>query len=168
MSEQDRIFAKNFALVIAGLVAFTLAIIVLAWNLNDLANRPDDPNAVVEVEARIAPVGDVFAGETGAAAAAAATAAPEPTSVAYDGALDGALIYEGVCAACHLAGVAGAPKLEQAAWDARIATGMDTMVDHAIQGYQGNAGYMPPRGGRMDLSDEQVRVTVQWMVDNLE
>ncbi|MEM6576462.1 MAG: c-type cytochrome, partial [Pseudomonadota bacterium] len=78
------------------------------------------------------------------------------------------LIYNNVCAACHTSGVAGSPKLESAAWEPRLAQGMDTLVQHAIEGYQGDAGLMPARGGRMDLSDEQVRVTVQWMVDQLQ
>ncbi len=170
MSEQDRIFMRNFALVLSGLVVFTLVIIVLAWNLNDLANRPPDESREARLEERLAPVGEVFAGADAQAAIAQATQAAQAAepAVAFDGSLDGAMIYEQVCATCHTAGIAGAPKLEQAAWDARIAQGMETLVTHAVQGYQGNAGYMPARGGRVDLSDEQVQVSVQWMVDNLQ
>jgi len=78
------------------------------------------------------------------------------------------MIYQQVCAACHTSGIAGSPKLEQSVWAARIGQGMATLVNHAIEGYQGAAGLMPARGGRMDLSDEQVQVTVQWMLDNLQ
>ncbi|MEM1092596.1 MAG: c-type cytochrome [Pseudomonadota bacterium] len=170
MSEQDQIFMKNFALLIAGLAVFTVVVILAAIQLNKLTSRPDNPDKVAALEARIAPVGDVYAGETGAAARAAAEAAAADAApkLAFDGSTDGTLIYNNVCAACHTSGVAGSPKLESAAWEPRLAQGMDTLVQHAIEGYQGDAGLMPARGGRMDLSDEQVRVTVQWMVDQLQ
>ena len=53
------------------------------------------------------------------------------------------------CMACHGAGVAGAPKIgDAAAWGPRIAKGADTLHKHAIEGFQGQAGFMPPKGGR--------------------
>ena len=169
MSEQDRIFMKNFTLVIIGLMVFTVVIILVAANMNSLSGRPDNPNRVTSLEARIAPVGKVYAGEAGAAALEQAQSQQATMQVAaFDGSLDSEMIYNNVCSACHTAGVAGAPKLEQAAWGARLEQGMDTLVAHAVEGYTGSAGYMPAKGGRTDLSDEQVRVTVQWMVDNLQ
>ena len=64
-------------------------------------------------------------------------------------------------------GIAGAPKLgDQAAWEARIAQGMDVLVDHAINGYQGDNGIMPAKGGRMDLSDEAVANAVAYMAES--
>lgn len=169
MSEHDRIFMKNFTLIIIGLMVFTVVIILVAGNMNKLASRPDNPDRVAAVESRIAPVGKVYAGSEGAAALEASQSQQAVAqAVAFDGSLDAEMIYNNVCAACHNAGVAGAPKLEQAAWDSRIAQGMDTLVTHAVEGYNGSAGYMPAKGGRTDLSDEQVRVTVQWMVDNLQ
>ena len=87
---------------------------------------------------------------------------------AYGGTLDGATIYQNLCGGCHTAGVAGAPKLVAAAWTARIAQGMDVLHAHAIEGYQGDAGIMPPKGGNPALTDEQVVATVDWMVENLE
>ena len=90
------------------------------------------------------------------------------SQVAYGGTTDGSVIYGNLCSACHTAGVAGAPKLEQAAWSSRIGQGMDTLVKHAIEGFQGQAGIMPARGGNPSLTDEQVAATVQWMVDELK
>ena len=37
--------------------------------------------------------------------------------------------------------------------------------DHAINGFTGSLGYMPAKGGRVDLSDEEVADAVQYMVD---
>ncbi|MEM9530527.1 MAG: c-type cytochrome [Pseudomonadota bacterium] len=161
---------KNFALLIAGLAVFTVITILASIQLNKLTNRPDNPDKLAALEARIAPIGGVYAGETGAAALAAAeaAAAADVPQLAFDGSLDGGMIYDNVCAACHTAGVAGSPQLVRSVWDERLAQGMDTLVEHAINGYQGSAGLMPARGGRMDLSDEQVQIAVQWMVDNLQ
>lgn len=168
MLEQDRIFMKNFALVIAGLAIFTVAIIGVAAILNDEASRPADTTQITEVEDNLRPVGRVYAGDTGRAELAAAEAAAAAAMpVAFDGSTDGELIYNNVCQVCHGAGVAGAPRLEASAWNQRLSQGMDVLIAHAIEGYQGSAGYMPAKGGRPDLSDEQVAASVRWMVDQL-
>ena len=39
------------------------------------------------------------------------------------------------------------------------------MKQHAIQGYTGSVGYMPPKGGRMDLSDDEIAGAVDYMVN---
>ena len=170
MSEQDRIFVKNFALVIVGLSTFTVVTIMAGVQLNKLTSRPDNPDKLAALEKRIAPVGAVYAGETGAAALAAAQAAAASAvpTVAFEGSLDADMIYNNVCTACHTSGVAGSPRLVRSEWTERLAQGNDVLIQHAIEGYQGSAGLMPARGGKMDLTDEQVQVTVQWMLDNLE
>jgi len=71
------------------------------------------------------------------------------------------------CVACHGAGVAGAPKFgDKAAWAPRVAEGADTLHKHALGGFQGKNGYMPPKGGRTDLSDQSVVNAVDYMVSN--
>lgn len=66
---------------------------------------------------------------------------------------------------CHEAGVAFAPKVgDAAAWAPRIAQGTETLNKHAIEGFQGKAGYMPPKGGRTDLTDQSVINAVEYMV----
>jgi cytochrome c len=42
----------------------------------------------------------------------------------------------------------------------RVGKGLDMLVQNAINGL--NA--MPPRGGRADLSDEQVQAIVEYMI----
>ncbi len=74
-------------------------------------------------------------------------------------------IYKQACFACHDAGVAGAPKLgDKAAWEARIAQGEATLDKHAIEGFTGESGTMPPKGGRTDLSDEDIKNAVAYMM----
>ena len=94
---------------------------------------------------------------------AAATA-----KVAYGGTLDGGVIYQNLCAGCHTSGAGGAPTLDHAHWDARIAQGADTLHRHAIEGFTGAAGVMPARGGNPALTDEQVAASVDWMIENLK
>nr|WP_219339545.1 c-type cytochrome [Luteimonas salinisoli] len=151
-------------LVTAGLIGLA------AWLHRSIP--ADVPESAVQRQLdRIAPVGDVYAGSTGAAAAAAATAAAEAAAasqVAYGGTLDGAVIYDNLCAGCHTSGAGGAPTLVQAQWTARIAQGEDTLYRHAIEGFTGATGVMPPRGGNPALSDEQVVASVDWMLDNLQ
>jgi len=74
---------------------------------------------------------------------------------------DGKAIYQQVCAACHATGAAGSPKMgDKAAWAPRIATGMDTLYAAAINGM----GVMPPKGGRADISDADIKSAVDYMV----
>lgn len=94
-----------------------------------------------------------------AAAAAAAPAAPAPT-VSADA---GKKVYDAACVACHGAGVAGAPKFgDKAAWADRIKQGPDVLHEHAIKGFQGKNGMMPPKGGSA-ASDEEVKAAVDYM-----
>ena len=79
---------------------------------------------------------------------------------------DGESDYKTACFACHDMGVAGAPKIGDVAnWEPRIAQGNETLYKHAIEGYQGKQGYMPPRGGSQ-LSDDAIKAVVDYMVAN--
>ena len=77
----------------------------------------------------------------------------------------GKSVFGRVCSMCHAIGAGGAPKPgDKADWGPRIAQGMDTLHKHALQGFQGKAGYMPPKGGRTDLSDQSVMNGVDYIV----
>jgi cytochrome c5 len=164
----DQIFLKHFSQVIAILVGITIALIFLGHYINGL--KPVEPNkaAIAATKERIQPVGAVYAGATGAAAQAAAAAEAAKGAVAFDGTTDGSVIFNGVCTGCHGTGALGAPVLTKAAWGPRIAKGVDTLHLHAIEGFKGAAGTMPPKGGMAALSDEQVKATVDWMLQNLK
>jgi len=167
----DLDFLKKFSFVIAFLMLVTLGLILFARYLHGTLPRDADPAATARVEARISPMGEVYAGATGAAAQAAAAAAAleaAAANVAYGGTLDGATIYNNLCGGCHTNGVSGAPRLLAADWAARIPQGLDTLHRHAIEGYQGEFGLMPAKGGNPALTDEQVIATVDWMLANLE
>ncbi len=169
--QTDLDFLKRFSLVIAFLAFVVLSLSVLGYFIGTKLQRDEDPGAQARTEERIKPVGAVYAGASGAAAAAAAAEAARAAAasqVAYDGTLDGQVIFDKLCSACHSTGAGGSPTMEKAQWDARIAQGFDTLVQHAIEGFQGNSGLMPARGGNPALSDEQVEASVRWMLDNLK
>lgn len=109
-----------------------------------------------EIRARIEPVGEVCleGQECGAAAA--------PTQTASSGPRSGSEVYDAVCMACHSTGAAGAPKIgDTAAWAPRIEKGMDTLINHAINGF--NA--MPAKGGCANCPDEEIQNAVKHIVE---
>ncbi len=76
----------------------------------------------------------------------------------------GEAAYRGACFACHDAGVAGAPKLGDAAvWAPRIANGADALLASVTNG----KGAMPPRGGTT-LSDDELRNIVAFMMSKAQ
>lgn len=170
MRNYDLDFLKRFSMVIAFLMAVTLGLILFAGYLHHQQPHETNPIEVTRTEARIAPAGAVFAGAGGEAAKAAADAAAmaaATSQVAYGGTMDGAVIYDNVCAGCHKSGAGGAPMLVATGMGARVSQGMDTLYKHAIEGYQGSAGMMPAKGGNPALTDDQVKVAVDWMLEQI-
>ena len=167
----DRSFLKSFAGLIAALVALTVILFIVAQMVGGKPTKAVeatvDAKAVAE---RIKPVGELTVGAVEAVKATTAAASVMdviiPSANAAGAADDkGKKIYDASCMACHAAGVAGAPKLgDKANWAPRIAQGADTLHTHAIKGFQGKAGMMPPKGGNMSLKDDDVKAAVDYMV----
>jgi len=66
----------------------------------------------------------------------------------------------GVCAGCHIAGVANAPKIgDKAAWAERAELGLVALTQSVIDG----KGVMPARGGST-LTDEQIPIAIQYQM----
>ena len=124
------------------------------------------------VARRLKPVGDIVIEEAGApmpatATKSTATTAGGPAQTATvaaksaGGATDGKKTYDAVCAMCHAAGVAGAPKTgDKAAWKPRIAQGKDLLYTNAING----KNLMPPKGGAVSLPDADIKAAVDYLV----
>ncbi|NML60367.1 cytochrome c5 family protein [Massilia sp. RP-1-19] len=122
---------------------------------------PAPAAAPAAATAEAAPAAAAPAAEAPVAAPAAAAAAAAPATLSADA---GKNIYTASCAACHGAGIAGAPKLgDKANWAARIKQGDAVMYEHAIKGFMGKAGMMPPKGGST-ASDAEVKAAVDYMV----
>ncbi|VVE53758.1 cytochrome C [Pandoraea iniqua] len=75
----------------------------------------------------------------------------------------GEQLYKAVCAACHAAGTAGAPKVGSADWAPRIAQGYDEMLKIALAG----KGAMPARGGTSpdDVTDYEIGRAIVYMAN---
>jgi cytochrome c5 len=166
VSTSDQKFFDLFMVVIGALIGVALFLVVLARMVasdTQLAWVKEDPAYLAEVDERIRPAGQVaLPGESGAMANTATPAEAEAAPVAAK--LTGEQVYNAACFACHGSGVGGAPKLGDAgAWAPRIAQGSATLNKHALEGFQGKLGYMPPKGGRVDLSDEEIIAAVEFM-----
>ena len=160
VSISDRVFVKNFAMLVAALMGITFVFFVVAQMVaaqvptEDTADMQAKKDALIE---RISPVGQLVVTDSSGSAGGATQVASTP--------VDGKATYDTTCAVCHAAGVAGAPKLgDKTAWAPRIAQGADTLYKHAINGYQGTAGFMPAKGGNANLSDDAVKAAVDHLV----
>ncbi len=170
--KHDSQFLSLVSIVIGGLIGLAVGIFVLARDLGagTVATRLADPDYVRQVHERIAPVGRVaIAGQDNSslaivASASAATAAPAAAAAVSTTVLAGADVYKSTCSTCHANGIAGAPKYgDKAAWAPRLAQGIATLHRHALEGYTGEAGAMPAKGGRPDLNDQSVVNAVDYI-----
>lgn len=128
-------------------IALVYALTVERFQVN-LA-KPEPPAVVA---ARVATVGKLtLAGETPPGAEAGAAVASDP----------GPALYNRVCMACHASGAAGAPILgNREAWAPRLGQGLDGLLGVAIAG----KGAMPPRGGCVTCTDEELRQAIAYML----
>lgn len=155
MSEEqmnDSKFSRLFIIMIITMTVLTIIIAVLAsFAASDVNAKLDERSDLENTQStadRIAPVGKF----------SATTVAAAPVQVA-------ALTVEDMyvsCAACHAAGVLGAPVTGTTAdWAPRIAKGVDTLYNNAINGINS----MPARGGNSALTDDNVKAIVDYMIE---
>lgn len=170
MSKQDTHFFNTFSVVLGLLVAFALLVFAFARYVGATTQMPQimkDPLLVRAIDERIRPpVRVAVAGQDNSALkieppAGTAAGAGSGPSVPKDG----HELFETACKACHGAGIAGAPRIgDKVAWGPRLAQGKATLYEHSTKGFQGKTGVMPAKGGRVDLSDELVRASVDYMI----
>lgn len=113
--------------------------------------------------------GDEADGEAGATGGEAADAGGESVDLVAligsgevpDGMSDGVKgAVDGVCAGCHVAGAAGAPKLgDKEAWTPRAESGLAALTESVTNG----KGAMPARGGSQ-LTDEEIPVAIKYLM----
>ncbi len=168
--EHDRVFFRNFSVVLGILALMIVIFIIIArtQGIDDEAIAVQRSDIVAE---NIAPVGEVrVAGAVEPEKVALqVVATAEPSAAANDESTAvGKQVYSGLCTSCHSTGIPGIPQLGNAAdWTDRIAQGKDVLYDHAINGFTGSSGMpMLPKGGNMALSDDEVKAAVDYMVAN--
>lgn len=163
MNQQDKSFLITFTTVLSVLVIITVAIFLAARMVSLVSVAPDDGvRKQATAEERIKPVAKVAVAGASApqATKAAATPAPVATQVA-SAKQPGEDTFNAACAACHTAGVLGAPKLgSKQDWEPRFAQGLDTLVNHAVNGIRS----MPAKGGNPALTEQDIKNTVTYML----
>ncbi len=158
---------KQLAIVVVLSFIVPVVVIVTLAQIATSSKKPAAATAASEeaVARRIKPVGTVVVDPSQAAAPAVQVAVTAPTSAvsaapAGGDSAKGKSIYDASCAACHGAGVAGAPKAgDKAAWAPRLKTGVDAMVASVIKG----KGAMPPKGGNAALADADIKAAVDYL-----
>lgn len=132
-----------FLVIVIGII-----LLVIYATSDRLVGAGTDSQAGVAIESRIRPLADEGFTLVDANAPRVLQAGPA--------------VYAAVCAACHDAGLAGAPKTGAAGdWTARLGQGYDTLVKHAIEGIRA----MPAKGGNPDLEDIEVARAVVFMAN---
>ena len=141
------------------LIVWALAMIFIGYkSLTSMGGDSSHSNTMVDnsVLERIKPVGEVRVDTSTMVASAESTETAERS---------GEEIYNSKCAGCHNSGIMGAPKYAALAdWSSRIDLGLDKLTASAIAG----KGGMPARGTCMDCTDNEIKVTVQYMLDSLQ
>ncbi len=134
----------------------TLLFILSGTTWGQVCGPLKDPMSAQAISDRIKSLGEVTL-EAGAQPAKAVVAEALPADA-------GEKRYKTTCALCHEPNVAksmGSPAFRSAAdWKPRMTVGIDGMLQIAIKG----KGAMPPRGTCMQCSDEELRMTIQYML----
>ena len=190
MSTSDDVFIRQFIIILVLLAAYGVGAAVLGiWIAADARDSAaGSERATLE---RIAPVGRLKVGEPGSragagasggestASAAAAASGTEPAADASGSATAvaavsssagsapvaggevGEAIYKKYCFACHMTGVAEAPRTgDTEAWAPRAAAGFDTLYKTVLNG----KGAMPPRAGFPHLSDDELKAGIHYLL----
>jgi cytochrome c5 len=158
VSEQENNSMLPLVSVLGLMVAFAVFIGVLAAVIGGFArhDRPLDEREMAALKERIAPIGQVRTSdqppmETANAGEPQAAVAPR----------SGTEVVQQACAACHAAGVLGAPKIgAKGDWEPRLAQGFDTLLKHSITGIRA----MPPKGGNPGLSEDELKAALTEML----
>jgi cytochrome c5 len=141
---------KQLAIVVVVALLVPIALIVLLSQLVTGIMPSGSSDADTKVLTRIQPFGQVTLAD-----------ASTPS-----GNQSGEQVYQAVCKTCHESGLAGAPKVgDKAAWAPAIKKGYETLVQHAINGFQSPGKVMPAKGGNSDLADVEVQRAVVFMAN---
>lgn len=155
-------------------LSITAAAFALAFGLSACGQRDAGAPPAAAASASIAPAASVTLNASAnaspsaaSAPAASSEAAPAATTAAAADTPNpgGEKVFKSVCSMCHQTGAAGAPIAgNKDDWAPRVAQGKPTLYKHALEGFTGNKGTMPPRGGNPSLKDNEVEAAVDFMV----
>ena len=167
---QAQAFLQYFFIILLMLLGVFVILVVLDRTLGSTEVNIDEQRAVVIAE-ETQPIGNVrVSGVTVSGPASGQVASVNGEENTGTGTELGKIIYDGLCFACHSTDLANIPQLgDTAVWADRIAQGNLLLYERAITGFTGVSGMvMPPKGGNVSLSDEEVRAAVDYIIANSE
>ena len=141
------------------LIVWAIAMIFIGFKaLNSTSGDSSNSETMVEnsVLERIKPVGEVRIDTSTQVASA---------EIVETAVRSGEEIYNSKCAGCHTSGVMGSPKFASLEdWAPRVGLGLEKLTLSAIAG----KGGMPAKGTCMDCTNNDIKITVQYMLDSIE
>lgn len=185
-NEQDKIFFRNYSIVLGILAAMIICFLIAARivGLSHEQTRAMDGGQSDQVAKATQPVGQSrMTGEAApnqsqssqqtSQASSQEASSSQQASTGSSGASGGGQksgkeVFNGLCVSCHGAGLPGVPQFgNKKEWAPRIAKGKATLYKHALHGFSsGGPLAMPPKGGNPALSDAEVKSAVDYMVAN--
>ena len=164
--DEDQIFLQNFIIIIVMMLGLICLFIILSQILGSNEQSIARDRAIVLIN-QTQPIGRVRYNAGSDQGEAGANTLADQNSVAAE--IDpGKRVYDTLCTSCHSTGLPNVPQLGSATdWVDSIAQGELLLYERAIIGFTGNSGMvMPAKGGNPSLSDDEIRVAVDYMVEN--
>ena len=168
--EQDKIFFRNFTLTLAFIAAMMITFYVIADMVTNEGENAKTNVNTISVAELTKPVGQVaVAGEESEDAVVQNEIVADASAVGKS--ISGESVYNGLCVNCH--GIAALAVMitqtgDAAAWGPRFKKGTDVLYANAINGYTGELGMMPAKGGNPALSDEEVKAAVDYIISQVQ
>ncbi len=168
--EQDKIFFRNFTLTLAFIAVMMITFYVIADMVTDEGENAKTNVNTISVAELTKPVGQVaVAGEESEDTVVQNEIVADASAASKS--INGESVYNGLCVNCH--GIAALAAMipqagDAAAWEPRIKKGTDVLYANAINGYTGELGMMPAKGGNPDLSDEEVKAAVDYIISQVQ
>ena len=175
---QDQKFFRTYSLVVGVLAVMILIFFMLANLIGSdedayLAERAEVVAERTAPEGQVRIVGEMATAEQAPVPAVANTPAAAIDTSAAGGDETGKRVFNSLCFTCHgnTGGGGGLPNVphfgDKAGWADRIAQGKPLLYERALKGFTGASGIpMAPKGGNPNLTDDEVRAAVDFMVDN--
>ena len=168
--EQDKIFFRNFTLTLVFIAAMMITFYVIAAMVTHEGENAKTNINTIDVAELTKPVGQVaVAGEESEDVVLQNEIVTDASAVGKS--TSGESVYSGLCVNCH--GIAALAAMipqtgDATAWEPRIKKGSDVLYANAINGYTGELGMMPAKGGNPALSDEEVKAAVDYIINQVQ
>lgn len=169
-NDRGQVFLQNFIIILVMLLGLFALLVILDRTLGSTEEIVGEERAQVIAE-ETQPIGKLRMSGAPASGSASTQIASVNREEDAGTELDlGNKIYDGLCFSCHSTDLANIPQLgDTAAWADRIAQGDLLLYERAIKGFTGDSGMvMPPKGGNVSLSDDEVRAAVDYIMANSE